>query len=334
MKKFPCIVSACLFVTLGSSAISSPPPNGAAPPVAPPSGASSSSSQLAVPKSAASKAFDDFWNTLVTPLGKNLTDKIAAALVAAIITLGGISWKFARKKARSVFFDFPGRARERGHLILLLGETASGKTTLIKQAFSYSTRLAGAPNPRRATDDIGIYTVLHETKTDRSAEAYRYDIIDYRGSDPGQIAQQWDYAVKDLKMKEVTALILIVDIFGAGENQDERQNQNKEEVRRLVAYWQGALATLSGSIGNRPDLVVLFINKLDLLKNLPMRSIVSGVGSRIPQIKSELSPLVQVLKNIFAVEVDVIAGSLLYGVGVNDLLAKLRDVSPEYPKSK
>jgi hypothetical protein len=304
----------------------------ASPPIIGPTPAPSSSPAPLLLNPLGQRFGDWIWNEIIVPLGKNAGDKIIAAISAGALAVAGLTWQYARKRARSVFFDFPRRTRERGHLILLLGETASGKTTLIKQAFSYSTRLTGAPNPRRPTDDIGVYTVLHETKTEHSSEAYRYDIVDYRGSDPGQIADQWDFVVRDLKFKEVTAVILVVDIFGASDNQKEHENRNRDEVKRLVAYWKGCLGTLSGTIGDRPELAALFVNKLDLLTNVPMRSIVEGSGSRIPVIRRELAPLEQVLKTIFSVEVDVIAGSLLYGIGVNDLLAKLRDVSPEFPK--
>jgi hypothetical protein len=253
--------------------------------------------------------------------------------LAGAVTLGGVSWRYARKKARSVFFDFPRREQERGQLVLILGQTTSGKTTLVKQAFSYPARQPGAPDPRRPTDDVDIYTVLHETKTLTSTETYRYDLIDYRGSHPGQLAEEWDDVVKDLKFKEATAVILVVDIFAAGSDQREHEEMDEEELGKLINYWGGALPTLAGSVGNRPNLVVLFINKLDLLKGVPARSIIYGEGKRIPAIAESLDPLVKIMKSTFNLEVEIIAGSLRYGIGVNDLLAKLRDLSPVYPRT-
>jgi energy-coupling factor transporter ATP-binding protein EcfA2 len=284
------------------------------------------------PKAPYQSAIDWGWNSFVQPLGKNSADKIVGAIVAGAGTFAGVSWRYARKKARSVFHDFPSRDKERGHLVLLLGQTDSGKTTLIKQAFSYPTRQTGAPNPRRPTDDVSIYTVLQETMTSRSTETYRYDIIDYRGSDPGSLARQWNGVVKNLRFKEITAVILVVDIFNVGNVQREQEQADPVQLNQLIAYWTGCLNALAGNVGQRPELAVLFINKLDLLKGVPMRSIVEGGGNRIPAIRSRLQPLEEAMKRTFGLEIDVIAGSLQYGIGVNELLAKLRELSQTYPK--
>lgn len=222
----------------------------------------------------------------------------------------------------------------RTHTILLLGSSKKGKTTLVKFLFDYPTDQAGGPEPFRATDNLSVYSMIHETRTDHESRAYRFDIADYRGGKQAQIVKQWPVIGERLLHKQATAVVLMVDLYETGEKLDREEREALDEGHLVehTQYWTLQLLEIIASVAApKPKLVVLFINKVDLIDKLSLKSIALKKSRRLTSVTQTLAPLVTNLGSAFGTEVVVIIGSVLYGVGTNELLALLRERSQPPP---
>jgi hypothetical protein len=266
-------------------------------------------------------------------------EAIVGAIVGALGTLLGGLLKRTRERLRSVRAPWPRQGEQRAHLILLLGDTDVGKTMLIRQLFGFFTESLDAPDPQRPTQNTAVYTLLHESRTETEGCASRFDIVDYKGGQPENLIDDWPAVLTRTKLQEATAVVLVVDLFATGKklDRDERERLEEKHLDRHLAMWtEGRLERIASKVTSKkdglgPKPVVLFINKCDLWKQMTVTGLATGSTRRLVEVRTKFAPIEEALQRAFKRQVTTITGSMLEGIGVNVLFAKLRETSRKYP---
>lgn len=290
----------------------------------------------------AAQASDAVWNfgvNLVKVIADHSAEALGGAIVGTAGTLFGVWVRRARQHLRSVRAPWPRRGEQRTHLIVLLGDTDVGKTMLVRQLFGFFTDLPDAPDPQRPTQDTAVYTLLHETRTETEGSACRFDIVDYKGSDPYNLIDDWPAVLTRTKAQEATAVVLLVDLFATGKRLDrvERERLEEERLDRHLEMWtEERLERIASKVSSKkdgfgPKPIVLFINKCDLWKQITVTGLATGSARRLTEVRTKFAPIEEALRRAFKIQVTTITGSMLEGIGVNVLFAKLRETSRKYP---
>ena len=265
---------------------------------------------------------DDFGKSLAEGLAANLAALLTGAC-AGIFVLGR---KLLRKKWPTWWHH-----GTRTQTILMLGDSRTGKTTLIKALFGFHTERADGPDNQAPSRDLSLYGMMLETRTPRGSELCRFDVVDSRGSDPTQI-MDWDILASKTYHAQPTTIILVIDLFDEGNTNTIHDNPAISRLQDHERKWTpDTFKMITKSVGDAPRDIILFVNKVDKLSRLTLANIVGthGRGTRLTKVHDELTKddgLVSNFQTAFGGrECKIIYGSALRGLGINELLAILQN---------
>lgn len=176
--------------------------------------------------------------------------------------------------------------------ILLLGVGGVGKTSLIRKLTRDPTA-----DPSQKTVGVTPYEFIFASVRDRLVHNHNYVVYDYRGYSPAELTGEF---IKSRNSPAPSVIILVVDIVEPpADGQETRILKNLSGAQHRIdhhnAFWSvDLLQTLAVAAQcQRPRKIILFINKIDALKQID-----AGV---IADIKMQFLPLETQLKSAFAV---------------------------------
>lgn len=220
----------------------------------------------------------------------------------------------------------------KGVNLLLIGEGGSGKTSIIR-ALSGSYDAA----PDKSTAFPRTYSIVHEVDVidenggiKRSLE--RIYANDYRGQDSSQLMQTNELTKREKRIAS-TIMVIVVDLFAlapAGGDPLEPQRQpDQQRIDSQIAAYPPNMLDIIFNLSDSLSGVVLFINKVDLIRQMPPRNIRDA-----KQAYEDLATILHERGKHFAFE--VIVGSASKGLGITgfDPTEKQSTTLYEFIKSK
>ena len=220
----------------------------------------------------------------------------------------------------------------KGVNLLLIGEGGSGKTSIIR-ALSGSYDAA----PDRSTAFPRTYSIVHEVdiidqngSIKRSLE--RIYANDYRGQDSSQLMETKELVKREKRITS-TIMVIVVDLFAlapaGGDSLEPQRQPDKKRIDSQIAAYPPNMLDIIFSLSDNLSGVVLFINKVDLIKQMPPRNVIDA-----KQAYEDLSTKLHERGKHFTFEVIVGAASKGLGITGFDPTEKQSTTLYEFIKSK
>ncbi len=237
---------------------------------------------------------------------------VAASILASWI----VGYFIGKKRARSSYYPKRIKRGTRKNTVLVVGLGRSGKSCLIETL----TRTL-APKSPELTNNFSIKSCKKEEK---GQQPVYFHFTDYRGQNFSQLVSSF---IKEqfvpnslLRYGDINSLILVVDLFGADDDEEGLDEKFEEIDADRVNYhtreWNTtALDAVFGLLTQEQlKYVCLFVNKADKWAN-------GGKAEAEKKIRQLFVSLVNDLRDRArgTARFDIIIGSALLGTGVSGL---------------
>lgn len=195
------------------------------------------------------------------------------------------------------------------NVCLLLGQGATGKTTLIRRI----------TNDKKATPEIETSLFrLYEHRLTQNQREYKIILSDYRGQDLGVLTGGiLDLeSASEVRRKDICSLLLILDICdteGGVPRIPGAPLPDYGHIQAQIEQWRGQ--SLNAVLGLLPKerlrFALILVNKIDLFTT-------EEANEHIPQIRNMLDPLRGMLEKALPhISIDVIFGSAKGASGID-----------------
>lgn len=255
------------------------------------------------------------WEALSGFLAKLFSEHLEFifAAIAALFAAAAAYFRNRFEELRKRLFDpFIKRLPEYktiGANVLLVGIGGVGKTSIIR-ALCGSTSI----NPAAATASNKLYSIAHEfdmkERDVTQRRLFRVFISDHVGQNFGTVPETPFY--KEMKFADLPkCLVFVVDLFpvddGHGENNLYDTFDEDRVAEHLSVYHKELVSVITNGLP-AGSMIILFINKLDKLKNIS--------PDQISKAKELFSPLIDLLGSIRGAELRVLVGSAATGQSI------------------
>lgn len=192
--------------------------------------------------------------------------------------------------------------------MVLVGEGGSGKTTLIR-----SFTCAGNSRPIVSTGGFETYSIVRDVGIAKGDKFHRrvtrIYVDDYVGQRFSDIATN-EQLQKRRKYIKSTTLVIVVDLFFPSDTTTfSRDVFDNERIKEQVRFYNHeGVRQILGKILHDGDSIVLFINRLDVLKKIDQAT--------INKAKRAYNPLAEMFRSMKGISFSIIVGSAKKGWGV------------------
>ena len=188
-----------------------------------------------------------------------------------------------------------------------MGEGGSGKSTLIS-----SFMVTGQVFPTVATNSFSTFALVRDLGIGESGNdthrVSRIYVDDYIGQNFSQVVDN-DELRKRQRYIKATTLAIVVDLVGPNVKGEFTASEfDKARIKDQIAAYPDNVIQLLGGMTANGDNIVLFINKLDIMKSIDTKT--------IKKAERAYAPLMKRLDQLRGRHLHIIVGSAAKGWGV------------------
>lgn len=226
---------------------------------------------------------------------------LAAVFVGLLLGVGLMLYiRFLQKRFKKAF-------QKQITPIIFVGFGGSGKTSLLMALTSNMSPIT------TVTTSVNVW----EHDLMQNGEKRKFALIDTVGQNFSSVLEVMPYLYQEYRFKRnpVGALVIVVDVVDVARSNNKPDGLNEidqERVSRQLSFYNDAVVQLLAGIMEGDGPIILFINKVDAIDDVPSMVRTKAMDA--------YRPLIDRLAQVRGKRLEVVVGSALTGENVNKLL--------------